>query len=155
VHKAAISFPPGTAEAHLFAARAALWTGDAPGAVADLAEVAETGRRGRAIDNDQAVIRAGIAALEGRTAEALAAYRQALRTWRDLGCVLDEAFCAIDMAMLLDPTEPEVQAAAASAREILARLGAKPLLALLDAAMSAVPTAVRAEPPERVVSARR
>jgi tetratricopeptide (TPR) repeat protein len=139
VHKVAISFPQDSGEAHLFAARAALWGGDAAGAIADLAEVDATGRRGRALDNDRAVIRAGIAALEGRTAESLAEYRQALRTWRDLGCPWDEALCGIDMATLLDPSEPEVQAAAASAREILTRLGARPFLERLDAALTASP----------------
>jgi len=155
VLKSAVSFASSTAEAHLFAARAALWGGDAAAALADLHEVAGTGRRGRALDNDQAVIRAGIAALDGRPAEALAAYRQALRTWRDLGCVWDEALSAVDMATLLDPTEPEVQAAAASGREILTRLGAKPLLALLDAAMTGTRAAVRVEPSARVVSVSR
>ncbi len=40
------------------------------------------------------------------------------------------------MAMLLDPTEPEVRAAAESAREILVRLEAAPFIARLDAAMA-------------------
>jgi len=69
--------------------------------------------------------------------------------------VWDEALSAVDMATLLDPTEPEVQAAAASAREILTRLGAKPLLALLDAAMTGTRAAVRVEPSARVVSVSR
>ena len=43
---------------------------------------------------------------------------------------------ALDMATLLDPSEPEVRAAAESAREILVRLEAKPFIARLDAAMS-------------------
>ena len=39
------------------------------------------------------------------------------------------------MATLLDPAEPEVRAAADAGREILARLGARPILEQLEAAM--------------------
>jgi len=41
---------------------------------------------------------------------------------------------AIDMAILLDGTLPEVQAAGATAREILGRLGARPFLERLESA---------------------
>src|SRR4029077_7849978 len=95
-------------------------------------------RRGRAVDNDRATIHAGIAALEGRTAEAMAGYRQALGVWRDLGLVWDEALCAIDMATVLDPSEPEVRAAGEAAREILVRLRAVPFIERLDAALARV-----------------
>ena len=40
------------------------------------------------------------------------------------------------MATLLDPTNPEVRAAAEAAREILVRLEAAPFIARLDAAMA-------------------
>jgi hypothetical protein len=50
--------------------------------------------------------------------------------------VWDEALCAIDMATLLDPADPEVRAAADGARSILARLGARPMLERLDVAAS-------------------
>jgi hypothetical protein len=79
-------------------------------------------------------VRAGIAALEGRASDALSGYREVLGVWRDLGLVWDEAMCAIDMATLLDPSEPEVASAAEVARRTLTRLGAKPFLARLDAA---------------------
>ena len=118
------------------AARAALWMGDTAGAADDLAALDASGVHGAAVDADQATTRAGIAALDGRAAEALTVYREALRTWRDLGLAWDEALCGLDMATLLDPSEPEVQAAAESAREILVRLEAKPFIARLDAAMS-------------------
>jgi hypothetical protein len=63
-------------------------------------------------------------------------YRDALREWRDLGLLWDEALCGLDMATLLDPADPEVRAAADAAREILVRLEAAPFLARLDAAMA-------------------
>jgi hypothetical protein len=40
------------------------------------------------------------------------------------------------MATVLDPSEPDVRAAAESAREILTRLGARPFLERLDAALA-------------------
>jgi hypothetical protein len=132
------------------AARAALWMGDAAGAAEDLAALDRSGVHGPAVDGDLMTIRAGIAALEGRSADAIVGYREALRAWRDAGLAWDEALCGIDMATLLDPTDPEVRAAAESAREILVRLEARPFIARLDAAMSrstafSMPTATEAE----------
>ncbi|MEP7378045.1 MAG: hypothetical protein ABI725_00625, partial [Chloroflexota bacterium] len=51
--------------------------------------------------------------------------------------VLDEALTGVDMALLLDPSEPEVAAAIGASREILERLGAKPYLDRLEAAAAA------------------
>ena len=81
-------------------------------------------------------MRAGIAALDGRPADAMPLYREALRAYRTLGLAWDEALCGMDMAILLDPTEPEVQAAAGAARETLVRLEAAPFIARLDAALA-------------------
>jgi class 3 adenylate cyclase/tetratricopeptide (TPR) repeat protein len=132
-------FSQGAAEGLLLAARCALLSHEPDGAREELALVDGVGRRGRAIDADRTAIRAGIAALDGRPHDALTRYREALRVWRDLGLVWDEALCAIDMASLLGPSEPEVRAVAERAREILARLGAKPFLERLDSAMAAQP----------------
>jgi class 3 adenylate cyclase/tetratricopeptide (TPR) repeat protein len=118
------------------AIRSALWMGDAAAAAVDLAALEASGVHGPAVEADTRTTRAGIAALEGRVAEALVLYRDALRTWRDLGLVWDEALCGIDMVTLLDPSEPEVRAAAESAREILVRLEARPFIARLDAALA-------------------
>ncbi len=117
-------------------ARAALWLGDVDAARADLAALDEFGVHGPAIEAGRTTIRAGIAALESRSSDALALYRDALREWRDLGLVWDEALCGVDMATLLDPADPEVRAAADAAREILVRLQAAPYLARLDEAMA-------------------
>jgi class 3 adenylate cyclase/tetratricopeptide (TPR) repeat protein len=118
------------------AARAALWADQGAAARDDLTALDRSGFHGPAVEPDRRTIRAGIAALEGRTADALPLYREVLRAWRDLGLAWDEALCGLDMAVLLDPTDPEVRAAADSAREILTRLGAKPFLARLEAAMT-------------------
>jgi class 3 adenylate cyclase len=130
------------------AARADLWAGDRERVAATADELAAGPWRGTAVETDRASVRAGLAALEGRSADALAGYRDALRSWRDLGCAWDEALAAIDMATLLDPSEPEVRAAADSAREILTRLGARPFLARLEAALARSdtrPTAARSQ----------
>ena len=118
------------------AARAALWGADAPAAAADLAVLDATGFHGPAIEADRMTIRAGLAALDGRTADALGLYRDATRSWRDLGLAWDEAMAGIDMATLLDPVHPEVRAAAERSRGILVRLGAVPFVERLDAALS-------------------
>jgi hypothetical protein len=119
-------------EAALEAARFALWTGDAPLAEIDLANAVADPRRGRVVDTGRLVIRAGLAALDGRVREALVMYRDALRAWRDLGLLYDEAVTGMDMVILLDPGDAEVRAAAEASRGILERLGARPLLERLD-----------------------
>ena len=124
------------------AVRAELWLGRAE-AVRELA--GRLGRhvsRGRAVALDHLTFEAGIAALEGRRADAVAAYREALRGWRQLGLAFDEAMAALDVALLLAPSEREMTeapAAITAARETLGRLGARPFLARLDAAAAAVP----------------
>ena len=118
------------------AARAALWSGDAAAAREDLVTMEDRGIHGPAIEVSRRTIRAGLVALEGRPAEAHPLYRDALRSWRDLGLAWDEALCGLDMAQLLDPSEPQVKAAAESSREILVRLGAAPFIARLDAALA-------------------
>ena len=92
---------------------------------------------GRALTQDQATIRAGIAALEGKRAEALAGYRDAFAGWRALGLAWDEALAVIDAVTLLGPDEPELKAAAEWARATLTRLGAKPYLERLEEALVA------------------
>ena len=81
--------------------------------------------------------------MEGRTAEALASYREALRLWRSTHSVWDDALTGIDMAQLLDPSDPEVAEAIASTRTILERLGAKPYLERLEAAVARVTPAAK------------
>ena len=70
-------------------ARAALWAGDADAVRADLAEFDASGIHGAAIEADRITIRAGLAALEGRTGDAMALYRSGdprlARPWPGLG----------------------------------------------------------------------
>ena len=118
------------------AARASLWLGEVSGAREGLEILAETMFRGPALAVDKQAIEAGIAALEGRSAESLASYREALRGWRTLHLAWDEALTVVDMVTFLGPDEPEVKVAAEWARATLTRLGAAPYLARLESALS-------------------
>ncbi|MGZ8502154.1 MAG: ATP-binding protein, partial [Candidatus Limnocylindrales bacterium] len=138
------------------AARAALWARDAVEAGAVIARVERSVVRGQAIGLDLATLRAGLAALEGRRAEAIAGYREALRGWRGLGLAFDEAMATLDIAILLAPTEREMAEAPTAiewARETLSRIGARPLLARLDAARGVPPGGAVAAPPPPVGTA--
>jgi tetratricopeptide (TPR) repeat protein len=119
------------------AARPALWGLDRAAVEADLEALDGTGIHGRVVEIRRLTIQAGLAALDGHAAESLARYRDALRGWRELRLPWDEALTSIDMATVLDPTQPEVQAAGESAREILSRLRASPFLARLNAVLGA------------------
>jgi tetratricopeptide (TPR) repeat protein len=123
------------------AARPALWEGDVEAARTDLAALDATGVHGSVVELRRTTLRAGIAALEGRPADALAQYREALRGWHDLGLAWDGALTGIDMAMLLGPSVPEVAAAAETTRAMLSRVGAWPFVERLDAAMAGTPAA--------------
>ena len=132
------------------AARPALWNRDLAEARTLLTKLDQTGAHGPAAEARRATVAAGIAALEGRAAESLALYRDAQRGWRAMKAVWDEALTGVDMATLLDPAEPEVAAVIASTREILERLGAKPYLERLDAAVSAGAPRQAAPEPVRI-----
>ena len=77
------------------------------------------------------VARAAIWARDA-SGDAIGLYRDAMRRWRAAGLIWDEALCAIDMATVLGPAEPEVGAVVDGAREILVRLGATPFVTRLD-----------------------
>ncbi len=133
------------------AVRAALWAGDAAGARAVVARIEASVIRGQAFGLDLLTLRAGVAALEGRRAEAISGYREALRGWRQLGVAFDEAMAALDMAVLLAPTEREMPEAASlleDARATLTRIGARPFLARLESlsVVTADPTPVTKDP---------
>ena len=115
-------------------ARPALWARDLAGVKELLARYTELGDFGPVADARMATLNAGIAALEGRPAEAVALYKEGLRGWRAVHAVVDEALTGVDAAELLDASDPQVAEIVASTRAILERLGAKPYLTRLDAA---------------------
>ena len=89
--------------------------------------------------SQQLATHAAIDALEGRRAEAMAGYREALRLSRANGADYEFALLAIDAARALGADEPELVPALQQARETLTRLRALPSLARLDAVSSARP----------------
>jgi class 3 adenylate cyclase len=124
--------------------RSTLWSGDTTAAARAVDRLAASGFTGRALDADLVAARAGVAALDRRGADALAGYREALRGYRSLGLIFDEAAALVDVATLLPPAElalPEVATLLAPVRETLGRLGATPFIARLDSAATASSTA--------------
>lgn len=117
------------------AASGSLVAGDAAGAASALEALDATGFHTPAIDLRRRCARAGLAALDGRPVEAARGYRDSLRGMLDLGLVWDHALAAVEMATVVGPGQPDVQEAAAIARRALERMGAKPFLARLDAAL--------------------
>ena len=87
---------------------------------------------GGVVDHDLASLEAGIAAVDGRTSDALALYRSALAGYREAGCRFDVALTILDMATLIGPAESAVQSSIPEGREILESLGALPLIERLD-----------------------
>ena len=126
---------PSTAHSWLWSsARLSIRLGDAAGARADLAALDERGLHTPHLEAERLAILAGLAAIDGRSAEAIHLYGDAFRALRELGLVFVEAQVAIEMATVLDPGTPEVATAVESAREVLSRLRARAFLDQLEAA---------------------
>jgi hypothetical protein len=97
---------------------------------------------------------AAVAALEGRTSEAVAGFREVRAVLGRLEQRFDAAQRAVDAAVLL-PDEPEIRAWADEVRPLLENLRARPYLAKLDEALASASSpaartsraATRAEPP--------
>ena len=114
------------------AAEAALLADDAAPALEALDRLVATGAHGRALETARTSIRAGLAALEGRPAEAVASYRTALASWRELGLLWDECLTSMTFVHLVGANDPDARAAGLAAQAILRRLGATSVLASLD-----------------------
>jgi hypothetical protein len=119
------------------AARPMLWDRRDPSEIRGLYDrIAELGAFSPAAEARLATLEGGIAALEGRPADALVSYREALGIWRAIHARWDEALTGMDMAELLDPSDPEVAEVIKSTRAILEGLRAQPYLERLERAAS-------------------
>ena len=116
------------------AATTALLCGDAAAAAGDLAQLDTSGLHAPLVEARGAVIRAGLAALEGDLDRSARLFERALRDFQHLNLPFEEASAAIVMATVLDPASPEVRSAAERARAILVGLRAEPFLDQLEAA---------------------
>jgi class 3 adenylate cyclase/tetratricopeptide (TPR) repeat protein len=135
---AATSFADNSANASLdlpLAARAAVWDGNLAQAQAAADSLRSLGIHGRAINASLHGMDAGIAALSGQPEQAAAAYRDAIRQWRDIECWFDLALCELDYVRLVGGENPDIEAAASEARSIFTRLGSPAFLRRLDEAV--------------------
>ena len=108
-------------------------TDEARGACAELAEIAET-QENEVLRAMAGQARAAVALVEGDPQGALAALRQALGIWQELGAPYETARTRVSLALacraLRDEETAELELQAA--REILVRLGGRPDVALVD-----------------------
>jgi tetratricopeptide (TPR) repeat protein len=116
-----------------FPMRAAVWARALDVLRADTAAWALTSEHGAAVDAHQVAFGAAIAAMEGRREDALRGYADAMRRLRDLDQPFFEAMTATDMAIVLDPAEPAVRAAAEVAHAYFEQVDAAGLLRILNA----------------------
>jgi tetratricopeptide (TPR) repeat protein len=136
-YQALLDISPGDAnEVTYRCARWELWAGDVDEARRLRASFMETGGYGPLVEARRETVEAGIAAAEGRSVDAISLYRDAMKNWRETHSGWDEALTGIDMALLLNPSDPEVADIIRSTRAILERLRAKPYLDTLDKAVA-------------------
>src|SRR5204863_2327756 len=83
--------------------------------------------------NDRRLIAAGIAALEGRTQEALREGSAALADYERMGLPWRHAIGTMALVASLDPGARELRDSVETARATLVRIGARPFVARLDA----------------------
>ncbi len=127
--------------------RGALRTRDAT-LIRKMLSVFAGARKGRVASARLAAMEGALAAVEGRRADARARYLEAVRLQRELGLAWIAANTGLD-AIVADALEPaERQRVADETHAIFERLGARPYLAQLDAALSRVP-ATEARSPDR------
>src|SRR4029079_13705437 len=96
-------WPQDVVEGYRVATRAALWARDVEMARDGLAAFERQSQHGGAVHMTSLTFGAGIAALEGRTSDALTMYRDALRGWQELELPWDEALAVVDLASTLRP----------------------------------------------------
>jgi len=148
---ASVWFPQGrwveTADALLAAARedaynaasscstagvAALLAGDVERTRTAIEGLERAGVQGPVMRDALRTLQAGLIALDGRTDEALRAYREVLEGHRATGMRRSEALVGLQMAALLDPELPAVADAVESSRRIFTELRAQAWLDRLD-----------------------
>jgi len=93
------------------ASRPALWAGDRAAVEQYSAALDATGVHGPIVEVRRQNLRAAIAALQGRSREALALYSEAFEAWGNLKVVWEQALTGLDMATVLDSAEPAVAVA--------------------------------------------
>ena len=118
----------------VIAGHAAVLLGDVEALRADAAWLDEKGFDAAWLDRSAQTIEAGRMALEGRTEEALPAFRRVIDEWRQAELRLDLAYALLERALLLGTVDAEAAAGRAEAAGLFAEMGADGLLERLEAA---------------------
>ncbi len=127
--------PLNAPSAYLEAGTAAILGSDIPRTRAAIAGLADAIGRGRYWALNLRFLRVGLMALEGSSAEALREGRSLIAEYARLGVPWRQAVVTLALVHALGPGDPELRELAGEAREIFARLGAKPFVAWLDEAL--------------------
>ncbi len=121
------------------AARAALWAADL-GKARDVADrLAAHPNSAGGIGAARLAAAAGVAALEGRRADAVTGFTEALSGYHAAGEDFALACTGLDFLVAVGPGERAARAAADESRGIFERIGARPYLERLDAALAGPP----------------
>ena len=115
----------------------AIWARDLDRVRLAAERTAEVKASGEAFRSHLLAAQGAVAALEGRAADALAAFRESRAVSLALEQSFDAATVVVNAAQLL-PDEPEVRGWAVEARELLETMRARPWLDRLDAALKQV-----------------
>ena len=129
------------------AARAALMAGSLERAREVAARLDLVPGSDRDIQLLRAATQAGVAALEGRGREAIDGYRRVVRADYDRGEDFEAAAQALQLVLLVGASDPAVRDLADEARAVFERVGARPWLARLDAALAGPPVATAGTAP--------
>jgi class 3 adenylate cyclase/predicted ATPase len=125
-----------TLDARLGLALAAQLAGDPDAARESVRQADEEEYGGRAIEAGRSLARAGVAALDGRAADAVELYREAIERYEQASYRFGAALTRL-MALTLLPAEPAVEGWEPAARDFFESIHSPPLLALLDSAVGA------------------
>jgi hypothetical protein len=127
----AINIAPDATSAET-AIRAAAGLGDAEAVTHALRAFDHPGRVTAAVRREGEAVLAG---LTGKRSDSLAAFLDAIRQWRELGLAFEAALAQLTLVTVLGVSDAETRAAADDARAVFERLGARPLVDRLAAAM--------------------
>ncbi len=119
--------------AYPLALRAALWAGDLERAAMAVAAFEALAVHGDAVEATRSSMRAGIAALHGRSKDAMHGALDALERWRILGARFEFAMTVLDALATGGAGQAWLEPAVDEARAILQELGATRLLARIEA----------------------
>ena len=134
------SDPLNAPNAYAYAGLAALMAADRDRATAALAALERMPGRSRVRALDRRLLGAGLTALDDRPADAIREVRAVIGEYGRLGLSLRQALAVLMLASVVGGSEAEVRDMAVGAREIFTRLGARPFLEQLEAALAGSPS---------------